>query len=245
MDVQPLQERQLFQMKRESLETRIRQYYEETQNADVVIEYGMALLVRNAMMMEDYSLMCKDLIRQIFLTCRPSERMREFCLYFYDYFEYEEWEIVRSRLFKSRAEFSEMTRLVRPDMKYFRVASTPTFDKFDEVLAYAIKSWSGKSREKAFEEKEDFYFSFKAVFEDDNGKKHKLTFSKNADICKSCEELFTLMEILTRLTIFQKNGVRRFRDIVETECESIVSQEIINHSKRKKRGQELRKSLIK
>ena len=189
--------------------------------------------------------MCKDLIRQIFLTCRPSERMREFCLYFYDYFEYEEWEIVRSRLFKSRAEFSEMTRLVRPDMKYFRVASTPTFDKFDEVLAYAIKSWSEKSREKAFEEKEDFYFSFKAVFEDDNGKKHKLTFSKNADICKSCEELFTLMEILTRLTIFQKNGVRRFRDIVETECESIVSQEIIKHSKRKKRGQELRKSLIK
>ena len=136
--MQPLQERQLFQMKRESLETRIRQYYEETQNADVVIEYGMALLVRNAMMMEDYSLMCKDLIRQIFLTCRPSERMREFCLYFYDYFEYEEWEIVRSRLFKSRAEFSEMTRLVRPDMKYFRVASTPTFDKFDEVLALSL-----------------------------------------------------------------------------------------------------------
>lgn len=68
--MQPLQERQLFQMKRESLEKRICQYYEETQNSDVVIEYGMALLVRNAMMMEDYSLMCKDLIRQIFLTLK-------------------------------------------------------------------------------------------------------------------------------------------------------------------------------
>ena len=51
MDVQPLQERQLFQMKRESLEKRICQYYEDTQNADVVIEYGMALLVRNAMIL--------------------------------------------------------------------------------------------------------------------------------------------------------------------------------------------------
>ncbi len=81
-----------------------------------------------------------------------------FVYIFYDYFEYEEWEIVRSRLFKSRAEFSEMTRLVRPDMKYFRVASTPTFDKFDEVLAYAIKSWSEKSVRRHLRKRRIFIF---------------------------------------------------------------------------------------
>lgn len=64
--MQPLQERQLLQMNRDSLEKRIQQYYNETKNEDVVIEYGLVLLVRNAMVMDDYSFICKDLICKIF-----------------------------------------------------------------------------------------------------------------------------------------------------------------------------------
>lgn len=232
--MKPLQERQLFQMKRESLEERIHQYYDETHNADVVIEYGMALLVRNAMMMKDYSFMCKDLIKEIFLTSEPTDKMRDFCLYFYDYFEYSEWEIVRDRLFKNRAAFSELTRHIRPDMKYFRAVSAPTFDKFDEILAYATRDLGQESQVKAFEQKDDFSFTFKAAYKDENGKTHMLTFSRNADISKSPDELFTLLEILTRLTIFEKDGVRRFRDIMDDKCETIVHKEMINNSERTK-----------
>lgn len=76
--MQPLQERQLLQMNRDSLEKRIQQYYNETKNEDVVIEYGLVLLVRNAMVMDDYSFICKDLICKIFLEGKPNNTKRDF-----------------------------------------------------------------------------------------------------------------------------------------------------------------------
>ena len=123
MAVKALNERQLFRMKRVNLEKRIQQYYSKTQDSESVIEYGMAILVFNAITMTNYSFVCKDLIQEIFLTKEPTDKMREFCLYFYDFFDYNEWENVRDRLFKSRAEFSERTRRIRPETKYVRAAS--------------------------------------------------------------------------------------------------------------------------
>lgn len=129
MTVKPLSERQLFQMKRVNLEKRITHYYSETWDSEAVIEYGMAILVLNAITMTNYSFVCKDLIKEIFLTSEPTDKMRNFCLYFYDFFEYNEWENIRDRLFKSRAEFSEWTRMIRPETKYVRAASAPTNKK--------------------------------------------------------------------------------------------------------------------
>lgn len=62
MAVKALNERQLFRMKRVNLEKRIQQYYSKTQDSESVIEYGMAILVFNAITMTNYSFVCKDLI---------------------------------------------------------------------------------------------------------------------------------------------------------------------------------------
>lgn len=228
--MQVLQERQLLQMNRDSLEKRILQYYNETKNEDVVIEYGMALLMRNAMVMDDYSFVCKDLIRKIFLEGKPNDKKRDFCLYFYDFFDYSEWEIVRARLFKTRSEFSEWTRVIRPETKYIRAAAAPTYDKFDEILTYATRNYSEKQRVEAFADKENFDFLFKAFFADENGKKHMVTF-KHADISKSGHEMYILLEILTKLTIFEKDGVRRFEEILGEDCMSEVKHSIIRKKK--------------
>ncbi|MGM0165880.1 hypothetical protein IGI39_000834 [Enterococcus sp. AZ135] len=230
--MEPLQERQLLQMKRDSLEKKILKYYRETQNEDVVIEYGMALLTRNAMVMDDYSFICKDLICEIFLNGEPNDKKRDFCLYFYDFFDYREWEIVRNRLFKSRAEFSEWTRAIRPDMKYVRAASAPTYDKFDEILAFATSEYSEELRMIAFANKENYDFSYKAFFADENGKKHVVTF-KNADTSKSGEEFYVLFDILTKLTIFEKDGIRRFKELIADDCHGITRRRVVS-SKRKK-----------
>ncbi|MBO0454537.1 hypothetical protein [Candidatus Enterococcus murrayae] len=229
--MQPLQERQLLQMNRESLEKRILQYYNETKNEDVVIEYGMALLARNAMVMDDYSFICKDLIRTIFLEGKPNNTKRDFCLYFYDFFDYSEWEIVRTRLFKTRSEFSEWTRAFRPDTTYVRAAAAPTYDKFDEILTYATRDYSEKQRADAFADKENFDFLFKAYFSDANGKKHLVTF-KHADISKSGHELYILLEILTKLTIFEKDGVRRFKEILGDDCMGVVKHSLVRSKKK-------------
>ncbi|MDT2521746.1 hypothetical protein [Enterococcus raffinosus] len=229
--MQPLQERQLLQMNRDSLEKRIQQYYNETKNEDVVIEYGLVLLVRNAMVMDDYSFICKDLICKIFLEGKPNNTKRDFCLYFYDYFEYSEWEIVRNRLFKNRAEFSEWTRGIRPETKCFRAAAAPTYDKFDEILSYATQNYPEEQRAAAFADKENYDFCYKAYFADANGKKHMVTF-KHADISKSGAELYILFEMLTKLTIFEKDGVRRFTEIMADDCNEVTIHSLIRSKKR-------------
>lgn len=216
MAVKPLNERQLFRMKRVSLEKRINQYYSETQDVDSVIEYGMAVLVLNAITMTNYSFICKDLFKEIFLTSEPTDIMREYCLYFYDYFEYHEWEIVRDRLFKNRAEFSERTRAIRPETKYVRAASVPTNKKLDWLYENYLNE---RDRKRAV--KERYHYEINTFFLDEEGKRHKQTF-KNADVSMPDTQLRALLEILTRLTIFEKNGVRRFYEVIFPECERSV-----------------------
>lgn len=218
MTVESLSERQLFRMKRANLEKRINHYYSETQDTDSVIEYGVAILVFNAITMTNYSFICKELFKQIFLTSEPTDKLREYCLYFYDYFEFNEWEIVRDRLFKNRAEFSERTREIRPETKYLRAASVATNKKLDWLYENYLDDG-----QRALAVKERYNYAFKIVFLDENGKKHKQTF-KNADVSMPHTQLKTLLEILTRLTIFEKNGVRRFYEIVFPECETSVGR---------------------
>lgn len=199
MAVKPLDERQLFRMKRENLEKRINLYYLETHDTDTVLEYSLAVLVFNGITIDDYSFVCKDLIKEIFLTNEPSDKLRDYCLYFYDFFEYEEWERVRDRLFKNRAAFSEHTRAIRPETKYVRAESAPTAE--------------------TLESSEDY---FETVFKDELGKKHKQRF-RNVDVDMPNKKLFTLLKILTKLTIFEKDGVRRFTQVVPADCKTIIA----------------------
>lgn len=220
--MKPLQERQLFHMKRDSLEKRINHYYSETQNVDRVIEYGMAVLARNSIVVEDFSFLCKDLIREIFLTSEPTEKMRDFCLYFYDYFEFSEWEKVRDRLFKNQFEFSEQTHAIRRDMKYIRAASAPTLEDVVPMIESVVENCSEEKKAEYFATPDRFTFTFQAVFEDEQGKRSKLNF-KNADLNRTTESLAVSLGILTKLTIFQKDGIQRYAKIIWPKCKDISS----------------------
>ncbi|MGG5369879.1 hypothetical protein [Enterococcus sp. AZ196] len=213
MTVKPLNERQLFRMKRKNLEKRINQYYLETQDIETVLDYSLAVLVFNGITMDNYSFVCKELIKEIFLTSEPSDKLRDYCLYFYDFFEYEEWETVRKRLFKSRAAFSEHTRGIRPETKFVRAESAPTIMK---------KEWLHEHYLDDKVEKDRYDYYYEAIFKDEQGKKHKQKF-QNADISMPSNRLSTLLTILTRLTIFEKNGIRRFYEVVHSECQTVIS----------------------
>lgn len=112
MNAASLGQRQLFGIKKDNLLKRISTYFEETNNAGEVVEYFVAVLVRHALSVGDYSINeLSDLIRNIFLTSEPTDTLRQHCVYFQDYFPDEkDWKTVIQRLFASEAAFRDYTR---------------------------------------------------------------------------------------------------------------------------------------
>lgn len=54
MNIKPLNQRQLFTTMRKNLEKKVSVYFDETKNTSVVIEYIIAILVRNALTIKDF-----------------------------------------------------------------------------------------------------------------------------------------------------------------------------------------------
>lgn len=76
MNVAKLAERQLFLMKAENLEKRVRAYYAQTQDVDSLIEYGVAILVRSFFCMGSFAELIQDLIQEVYFTVEPTAVMR-------------------------------------------------------------------------------------------------------------------------------------------------------------------------
>ncbi|MGG5370347.1 hypothetical protein [Enterococcus sp. AZ196] len=188
----PLTERQIFTMKRDTLEQRLISYFDYSQNSSAIIEYAIAIMVRNSLILSDYSFMAQSLIRELFLTAAPSDVMRRYCLYFENYFEDgKEWQKVKERLFKNQAEFQQFTEEAR---LYRKLLDTP-----------------GAGERK----NPDLTLRWVSVFEDAAGKKHRMTL-RDADETKTKAEVSKILEILTTLSIFKKaDGVRRFVNFVK------------------------------
>lgn len=212
MAIKPLGERQLFSMKRGNLEKRISQYYSETRDTESVVEYGVAVLLFNAITMDNYSFVCKDLFKELFMTAEPTDHLRDYCLYFYDFFTYDEWEVVRDRLFKNRREFSEWTRKIRPETAAVRAAAAPT----NKRKIWLYENYLSES-DRSENEMERYSYAYHAAFRDENGRKIVQKF-RNADVGMSNDRYFILLTTLMRLSIFQKNGIRRFHELEFRKC---------------------------
>ena len=89
---------QLFQLKRKTLEKRLTNYYQETQDGDTAIQYLLVLQVREELTIEDFSWMMKDLVRKIFLTTKATRIQRRLFSYFKEYFSAREWRKLAVRL---------------------------------------------------------------------------------------------------------------------------------------------------
>ncbi|MGL9729424.1 hypothetical protein [Enterococcus sp. DIV0756] len=197
---------QIFgRMTKENLMKRVRQYFEQTQNASKVVEALVAILLRNALCRNDYSVdLLTDLIRQIFLTTEPNDTLRKHCVYFEKFFSgkkadgKKEWMTVIDRLFMNETEYREFTKETR---------------RYKELLEKMT------SEEPEISE---FTFDIVSTFTDASGKKSKWTLRDTKGISEDspnkADEVAELLPIMTTLTIFQNaKGIRRFTEFLEYE----------------------------
>jgi len=192
MDVAKLGQRQLFLMKWENLEGRILKRFEQSQNVSEVIEYLVAVLVRSALCSRAISGTLQALIRELFLTSEPNDTLRRYAPYFEEYCEKSEWKTIIKRLFCNEADYLACTKEARGYKDY--LIKEGTLDIRQENHAYIVESF----------------------FEDMNGKRHKLTI-REVDPNKAAPVVTKLLQILTTLTIFETNGVRKFVKFINYE----------------------------
>ncbi|MGX7408690.1 hypothetical protein ACWOE8_10545 [Enterococcus avium] len=189
MNVAKLAERQLFLMKAENLEKRVRAYYAQTQDVDSLIEYGVAILVRSFFCMGSFSELIQDLIQEVYFTVEPTAVMRQYLPYFEDYFTENEWQTIVNRLFGNHTTYLAQTEEARVNKGYLE--QTGTLDNRIEGLVYRVE----------------------AVFEDTIGKKHKLTI-RDTDSTFNEAQTIQVLNILTTLSIFDTADVRKYETYV-------------------------------
>ncbi len=76
MEDHGLSRRQLFNLKRKTLEKRIKNYYRTTNDGNGAIEMLVALQVREELCEEDFSYMLANLVQHIFLRTRSNAALR-------------------------------------------------------------------------------------------------------------------------------------------------------------------------
>ncbi len=184
--VEKLGQRQVFTIKRrDTLEKRFNSYFKETQDAIHVIYWAIALLVRNGLSASNFSFIAKDLIRSLFLENDDVRAIPLSCIYFRDYFNDAEWQVIINRLFSSQEEFTQLTESTR---------------LYIENLRPLLNSGEQPTNTKT---------NMISFFKDANGKRHSWNLSNvNPSITK--EQHYALLSILGTLDIFEKDGVRRF-----------------------------------
>lgn len=87
MEEYGLSRKQLFTLTRKTLEKRVNNYYQATNDGNGAIEILIALQVRGELCDADFSMMLMELVQHIFLRTRSTAAMRRYYLYFAEYFE--------------------------------------------------------------------------------------------------------------------------------------------------------------
>lgn len=122
MNEQTLSHQQLFNLTPKTLEKRITDYYHKTQNSSLTIKYILALRVRYQLGAEEFALILKDLVREIFANTKATRTMKRFFYYFQDYFMAPEWRALTTKVFpirsfgeKAKAIIHSLISIVRPE----------------------------------------------------------------------------------------------------------------------------------
>lgn len=187
--MKPLGQRQLFGMKRETLEARLIENYKHGKDSAYAIQCALIILIRNALSPANFSFLAKELICSLFLESNDLQEVKELCVYFRPYFTDDQWKKVTTRLFPSRKERSKIIEQAR---------------LYTEKLSL-LHSGEREAQTKA---------SLLSTFLDENGKKHSWTLS-NVDPTLTSKQHEDYLSLLSTLTILQKDGVRRFVSLVE------------------------------
>ncbi|MDN6584172.1 MAG: hypothetical protein L0L06_05980 [Enterococcus sp.] len=192
MEKKQLNRRQIFGMKKDSLEKRISEYYTSEQDSGHIIECLVAILVRNALVVADFSQIAYSLVRELFLSAEPNQTMQEYYAFFESYFVEEERNAIITRLYKSKNNYYKNFKAAR---RHSNLVNQPTLTK---------------------EQPDEREVVLKTIFEDANGKAVKWVL-RDVDPSKDKKEFEPILKILTTLSIFQKDGVRQFVSLVDSK----------------------------
>jgi hypothetical protein len=192
MEKKQLNRRQIFGMKKDSLEKRISEYYTSEQDSGYIIECLVAILVRNALVVADFSQIAYSLVRELFLSAEPNQTMQEYYAFFESYFVEEERNAIITRLYKSKNNYYKNFKAAR---RHSNLVNQPTLTK---------------------EQPDEREVVLKTIFEDANGKAVKWVL-RDVDPSKDKKEFEPILKILTTLSIFQKDGVRQFVSLVDSK----------------------------
>ena len=195
MKSQSLSQVQLFVTKRPRLEKNVKKVYEDSQDTDTVIQYVVAVLIRHALCISDFSLFCQDLVKEILLFAEPTEVLQKLAPLFRGYFDNsKEWEQVTHRLYKKIKIYHRYNNRVSECKKYLFAKTTPA-----EMM--------GRKQ-----------YKLVSTFEDAVGKIHTWSL-RDADPNASAMKISAVLELLSSLTIFEKDGVRRFVQLENSEID--------------------------
>lgn len=191
MEVVKLGQRQIFGMKKANLMKRINRYFEQTNRVAEVVEYLVAVLLREALCVGDFT-PSEELIHQLFLHSEPNDTLRRYSVFFERFFSKDEWRMVVDRLFKNEADYHEYTK---------------------ETCRYRAFLENNHCENPKSSE---YQFYIVSNFKDINGKRHTWILRDTKIIPPEFEsETAEILKILTSLTIFQVSGVRRFAEYVD------------------------------
>ena len=121
---QTLTYRQLFNLRPTTLEKRIKEYYYTTQNSSLTIKYILTLRIRHQLGAEEFALILKDLVHEIFMSTKATRTMKRFFYYFQDYFMAPEWKALKLKLFPIRNVGEKAVSLVRSLISKVRPSET-------------------------------------------------------------------------------------------------------------------------
>ena len=124
MNEQTLSHQQLFKLTPKTLEKRIKEYYYTTQNSNLTIKYILTLRVRHQLGAEEFALILKDLVREIFMNTKATRTMKRFFYYFQDYFMTPEWKALKMKTFPVRNFGTKALSIVRSLIAKVRPAET-------------------------------------------------------------------------------------------------------------------------
>ncbi|MBO1307619.1 hypothetical protein JZO70_15695 [Enterococcus sp. 669A] len=124
MEKQPFTPQEIFNLKLETIEHRLMNFYEETQNSSTTIQLVLALRVRYQLGAEEFALALKELVRYLFKRTKASRTMKRFFYYFVDYFDAKEWKILRLKLFPVRNFIEKAKSAVKSQIAKFLPTET-------------------------------------------------------------------------------------------------------------------------
>lgn len=205
MSVKEISSRQIFGVKKESLEKRIVNEYAELKDDLRAIQFAFAILLRNALTVKDFSGMLTEIVHDIFLFSEPNDTLRNFAPFFKSYFKGGEWETVITRLYATKKEYHLLLDKIRPIKKLLEEKTTP------------------------IEELKDQQYKIVATFLNENGKRHSWTL-RDADPNVTSEKFQVVAALLRSLTVFTKEDARLFQeiqsaDLMNCTCKSLVKKE--------------------